>query len=396
MQKSFYSPQDVNIADFEKIIQQGAEGAEGAERADACEYSLNVDIQKGVVIYDAKPILQAVLDNDTDTVTAYKNEMCFVLSDGAGVFAISGLYTDMAVLDNANTVFDRIHQSQQGDKKGDHFSAAGNNMRIWNALQKLAVQSPADFVDYYKNPVLHVVCAAWLGTGYQLTSQINGVPPGGTSQHMHRDYHLGFQSDATCATFPLSIQKISPFLTLQGAVAHTEMPIDTGPTKLLPHSQKYDLGYMAWRQQDFIDYFDAHYVQLHLQKGDGVFFNPALFHAAGGNVTADKTRIANLLQVSCAFGKTMETLNYPAMIQSVYPVLQRAYVDGVVTADEVHNISGCIADGYAFPTNLEKDIPQGEVAPQSLQSLVAAHALQGSSHTEVMTAVAAKLHSRTD
>ena len=39
-------------------------------------------------------------------------------------------------------------------------------------------------------------------------------------------------------------------------------------------------------------------VQLALGIGDAVFFNPALFHAAGTNRTTDVDRMANLLQVS--------------------------------------------------------------------------------------------------
>jgi ectoine hydroxylase-related dioxygenase (phytanoyl-CoA dioxygenase family) len=35
---------------------------------------------------------------------------------------------------------------------------------------------------------------------------------------------------------------------LQGAVAHTDMPAETGPTTYLPHSQKYLPGYLARRQ----------------------------------------------------------------------------------------------------------------------------------------------------
>ena len=48
-------------------------------------------------------------------------------------------------------------------------------------------------------------------------------------------------------------------------------------------------------------------MQLPLAKGDAAFFNPALFHGAGTNRSADVRRMANLLQVSSAFGRAMET-----------------------------------------------------------------------------------------
>jgi ectoine hydroxylase-related dioxygenase (phytanoyl-CoA dioxygenase family) len=34
-------------------------------------------------------------------------------------------------------------------------------------------------------------------------------------------------------------------LILQGGVAHCDAPIESGPTKLLPHSQRFAQGYMA-------------------------------------------------------------------------------------------------------------------------------------------------------
>ena len=55
------------------------------------------------------------------------------------------------------------------------------------------------------------------------------------------------------------------------------------------------------------------YVQLPLSKGDALFFSPAMFHAAGSNVAQIFTRMANLLQVSSAFGRAMETIDQAKM-----------------------------------------------------------------------------------
>jgi ectoine hydroxylase-related dioxygenase (phytanoyl-CoA dioxygenase family) len=153
------------------------------------------------------------------------------------------------------------------------------------------------------------VCHAWLGPGYQVTSQVNVVNPGGAAQTAHRDYHLGFQSSPRAARFPAHVHRLSPVLTLQGAVAHTDMPAETGPTMYLPHSQKYLPGYLAWPPAGVPGVFRANYVQLPLRRGDAAFFNPALFHAAGANRTASVHRMANLLQVSSAFGRAMEAVD---------------------------------------------------------------------------------------
>merc|ERR1712061_96122 len=91
---------------------------------------------------------------------------------------------------------------------------------------------------------------------------------------------------------------LSPFLTLQGGVAHVDVSIEAGPTKLLPFSQQYKAGYVAWKRDDFRQVFEDNFIQLPLRKGDGVYFNPALFHAGGGNNTsgdAGVNRMVNLL-----------------------------------------------------------------------------------------------------
>src|ERR671927_491109 len=86
------------------------------------------------------------------------------------------------------------------------------NDRIWNALEKLAVRDPGTFVEYYANPALSLVSAAWLGPGYQVTSQVNVVNPGGAAQVGHRDYHLGFLSAARIEQYPAHVHRLSPVL----------------------------------------------------------------------------------------------------------------------------------------------------------------------------------------
>lgn len=216
--------------------------------------------------------------------------------------------------------------------------------------------------DYDANDLIATACRAWLGSGYQITSQVNVVNPGGAAQEVHRDYHLGFASDVQAARFPAHVHQLSPVLTLQGAVAHSDMPTETGPTMYLPYSQKYLPGYLAWRRPEFGEYFEAHRVQLPLRKGDVVFFNPALFHAAGANRTADVRRMANLLQVSSAFGRAMEAVDRSAMSVAVSPALQAMADDGASPAAIANVIAAC-AEGYPFPANLDLDQPVDGLAP---------------------------------
>ncbi len=212
-----------------------------------------------------------------------------------------------------------------------------------------------------RGKMLGLICQAWLGPAWRMTAQVNQVRPGGEAQQPHRDYHLGFQQGEFVAEFPIPAQILSQYLTLQGAVAHSDMPLASGPTRLLPFSHQYELGYMAYRQPEFVDYFNQHYVQLPLQKGDGLFFNPALFHAAGNNTTTDHVRTANLLQISSAFGVPMEDVNHELVLKKIYPQLQ----DGQYRAGDFQALIAVAARGYSFPTNLDTDPP---LTPSETQS----------------------------
>ena len=160
-------------------------------------------------------------------------------------------------------------------------------------------------------------------------------------------------------------------LTLQGAVAHCDMPLETGPTLYLPFSQSYLPGYMATGRPEFRDYFEAHHVQLPLAKGDAVFFNPALFHAAGTNRSKDVRRIANLLQVSSAFGRAMESVDRLKMSVETLSGAERAPQRRTrLRRLRPTTPSRLRAEGYSFPTNLDRDPPIGGIAPKSQQDLM--------------------------
>ncbi len=338
----------VDVADLAAIVERGDELGT-VQRA--------IDVVDGVPVYDAATLA----GGDRDLL----GELAAVFADGPGIVAIKNL-VDRDTLDAGTAAFDALIAAQHaaGQQFGDHFAEAGTNDRVWNALEKLAVAEPGLFVDYYERPALHAVCEAWLGPGFTLSSQINVVRPGGKAQQPHRDYHLGFMTDEQAARFPRHIHLLSPALTLQGAVAHVDMPLASGPTTYLPFSQRWDIGYLGWRNEEVKAYYAEHHVQLALEAGDGVFFNPAVFHAAGTNVTTDVQRMANLLQVSSAFGQVMEQIDGPRMAASVLPALQERVASGW---DEVRVRRAAIATcgGYAFPADLDLEQPVGGLAPDT-------------------------------
>lgn len=330
-------------------------------------------VRQRIPVYDCRA-LGTVLDDATQRAQL-QAEWAYVLRDGAGVLVLERAYANTQPVDEATAVFESIirEEREHGASGADHFAKAGANDRIWNAQQKLCLKAPSVFVDYFANLPLMALCEAWLGPCYQMTSQVNVVRPGGVAQEAHRDYHLGFQTIEEAQRYPAHVHRVSPFLTLQGAVAHSDMPVESGPTKLLPYSQRYAEGYLAWRRADFREYFEAHCVQLPLAKGDALFFNPALFHAAGANRTAGVQRMANLLQVSSAMGRAMEALDRTRMCEAIYPVLhERRMKDpqgAAVELTTVAAIASC-AEGYPFPTNLDRDPPVGGLAPESQQALM--------------------------
>ena len=110
-------------------------------------------------------------------------------------------------------------EKAQSGGGGDHFAKAGSNDRVWNALEKHCLFDPENFARYYGSDCIAMAAEAWLGRGYQVTAQVNRVNPGGTAQKPHRDYHLGFMLPSQTLAFPRHVHAMSPFLTLQGAVA---------------------------------------------------------------------------------------------------------------------------------------------------------------------------------
>jgi len=325
------------------------------------------DVMLGVPVYDASAVRSHIAAHGPLTML---DELADVLANGAGIFVINGA-VELDVVRPVTRAFEELIDLQHaaGTSQGDHFAKPGANDRVWNAFEKLAVHEPEAFVRYYANDMIALGALAWLGPAYQISSQVNRVNPGGQAQMPHRDYHLGFMTDEQAAQYPLHVHHLSPALTLQGAVAHCDMPVESGPTIYLPGSQRYPLGYLAWRQPDVIAHFDEHHIQLPLEEGDLVWFNPALLHAAGSNRTTDIRRMANLLQVSSAMGRTMETIDMRRIAEATYPAFLALMTDGTLAGDALEHALTAATECYAFPTNLDSDPPMGGLTPPSQREL---------------------------
>ncbi len=344
------NPANCDLAAFDRLT---------AQTLHPVAVPLATEIIRSVPVYDMGSADLA----DPGLRRALQAEWAIGMLHGAGVVVLRRAYGDTAPLDRATAVFRDLIAAESGG--ADHFAAGGANDRVWNSLQKLCLTDPDTFVAYHGNVAIDAICEAWLGPDYQMTAQVNQVRPGGAAQTAHRDYHLGFQTAAGAAKFPAHAHDLSATLTLQGAIAHTDMAVESGPTKLLPFSQAYQPGYLAYHRAEFRDLFESRCVQLPLSKGDALFFNPAVFHAAGANRTQDVLRLANLLQVSSAFGRALEAIDRDAMCRAAYPVLRNT--EPGATRDAA--IAAC-AEGYPFPTNIDTDPPVGGLAPESQAGLI--------------------------
>ncbi|MDP2079596.1 MAG: phytanoyl-CoA dioxygenase family protein [Pseudotabrizicola sp.] len=344
---------NADSGDFETFREIVGQTANPADTPHAAQVIRNIPIYEGASVDAASA--------DPATRQAMMEEWADVFAHGAGIIVIRQGLADHAVIDRASIVFDQIiaDEKQAAKGGGDHFAKPGANDRIWNSLEKHCLADPANFAAYFSSQGIAMAAEAWLGPASQMTAQVNRVNPGGAAQTPHRDYHLGFMSATRMAQFPAHIHAVSPTLTLQGAVAHCDMPVETGPTMLLPFSQQFYEGYLAFSRPEFQAYFAANYVQLPLHKGDLVFFNPAVMHGAGTNHTTDRFRMVNLLQVSSAFGRAMETVNRTRMLRALYPAIRTA------RGLNIANVIAASAEGYPFPTNLDSNPPVGGLAPKT-------------------------------
>jgi phytanoyl-CoA dioxygenase PhyH len=204
----YLSADDCRLADLIDLVNR---------KTDLADYPHASTVEQNVLIYDGARLRKQL--SRPACRPQVETELARALLDGPGIVVLAGAFDDPWVIDRATWQFEAIIAAQRagGGVVGDHFAAAGQNDRIWNALEKLALRAPEVFADYYANDLIATVCRAWLGPGYQVASQVNVVNPGGDAQDMHRDYHLGFASAEQAARFPVHVHQLSPVLTWPGA-----------------------------------------------------------------------------------------------------------------------------------------------------------------------------------
>jgi hypothetical protein len=64
----------------------------------------------------------------------------------------------------------------------------------------------------------------------------------------------------------------------------------------------------------------------------------------------------------------MESVDRDRMTRALYPQHLSLWRDGVLDRVSQNRVVAARAEGYAFPTNLDRDQPLGGLAPESMQS----------------------------
>jgi hypothetical protein len=94
--------------------------------------------------------------------------------------------------------------------------------------------------------------------------------------------------------------------------------------------------------------------------------------------------VANLLQVSSAFGRAMETVDRHLMSVAIFPALLAMRSAGA-TESMIANVIASCAEGYSFPTNLDLDQPIDGLAPMTQAEILGEAVDQGWSQQRLDT-----------
>ena len=84
----------------------------------------------------------------------------------------------------------------------------------------------------------------------------------------------------------------------------------------------------------------------------------------------------------------MESIDRRAMCKYLYPHMLRASQTGTLDAQQLDAAIAACAEGYSFPTNLDRDPPVGGLAPETQQDLFRRAVTTGMAPTDF----AARIH----
>ena len=212
------------------------------------------------------------------------------MTEGPGIIAFRGAFADHAPIDAATehfwAIIERAASRQHGG--GDHFAKPGANDRIWNALEKLCLRDPAGLRRLLRQRG-RSRWSARPGSGPPIRSPRSSMSSIRAARRNRRIATIisASRPPEEIERFPAHVHRLSPVLTLQGAVAHCDMPLETGPTLYLPFSQSYLPGYLRRRSPNSRTISRRITCSCRSPRATRCSSIPALFHAAGTNRSKD-------------------------------------------------------------------------------------------------------------
>ena len=147
--ESFYSSENCNIKEFEKLIKQEI----NSNLLNCAEEIIN-----NVPVYN----MEVLRDNlhDKDQRLSLMSEWAYVLSKASGALVLKNTYSDCSSIDLATKIYENIILEEKEKNIGgsDHYAKPGANDRIWNSLQKLCEKDSFVFAKYFGNEIISSVC----------------------------------------------------------------------------------------------------------------------------------------------------------------------------------------------------------------------------------------------
>ena len=220
---------------------------------------------------------------DDDARRAVHAEVARALADGPGIAVFRGAF-EHDVVDRVTEVFEQViaQEKAAGRAAGDHFAAPGANDRVWNALEKLAVADPEAFVDYYANDVLALAAtrlarARATRSPARSTSSTPAAPARpctATTTWASRARRPRPSSRRTCTRCRRCSPSRAPWPT--ATCRSSRARPSTCPTRRSTPTATSPTGCPSSRSTSSPTTCSCRW-----PRADAVFFNPALFHAAG-------------------------------------------------------------------------------------------------------------------
>ena len=289
------------------------------DRLSVSELNFAGSVEKNIPIYSASEIEPTLSSDQRQALMA---EWAYVFSQRSGIVVIKGALSDMETIDQITDLFNTIIEEERLESSGgDHFGERGANDRIWNSLQKLCLRDPKLFARYFASPAIAAVSEAWLNGPCKMTTQVNLVRPGGKPQVCHRDYHLGFMTLEQAERFPAHAHLFSGGLTLQGAIAHCDVPIPkAAPQNCCPIHNALRRAISRRNCQNLERFLKSVLYNCPSKKVTLSFSTQRSFMRRGKTVL----QIFIVWSTYCKslpMGRSLEQIDRPSMLKALYPAL---------------------------------------------------------------------------